>query len=74
MEGGSASGLRGVFCIQRGGLHRGGLHRGGGGLHGGVCIQGRADLPLGILRDMVNKQAVRILLECVLVFRIVLCT
>ena len=44
----------------------GSLHLGGVGLHpgGGVCIK-----LLGILRDTVNKQAVRILLECFLVKR-----
>ena len=32
-------------------------------LQGGVCIQGVGQIH-GILRDMVNKRAVRILLEC----------
>ena len=41
---------------SRGGSEsRGGLHRGGGSAS-------------GILQDMVSKQAVRILLECILVF------
>ena len=41
-----------------------------GGLHpegGGVCIGGGGESSSGILQDMVNKQVVRILLECILV-------
>ena len=69
------------FCIQvEGGLHRGGSSSGGGGLYPvesasrgqGVCIWGGgwADPTSeihGILWDMVNKRAVSILLECILV-------
>ena len=77
------SAYRRELCIHDGGLHTGGglhtvgfasegcLHPGEGGLHpGGVCIQrGRVDLPKihGILWDTVIKQAVCILLECILV-------
>ena len=47
---------------SRGSLHRGDLHPRGGGW---------ADTLLnGILRDTVNERAVRILLECILVFHI----
>ena len=47
-------------CLHPGGLHPGGLHP------GGVCIQ--ADPLHWILRDKVNERAVRILLECILVW------
>ena len=44
---------------SKGGLHRGGLHPGGVG-HTPLEIH-------GIVRDTVNKRAVLILLECILV-------
>ena len=52
-----------------GGLHRGGLHPGGGLPPGRVCRGvGRPSPEIyGILRDTVNKRAVCILLECILV-------
>ena len=36
----------------------------------GVCIRGLADPPTQILRDTVNERAVRILLECVLLYNL----
>ena len=52
---------------DQGGVYRGGccVHPGGAG----VCIQGEVGRPhsLKALRDMVNKRAVRILLQCILV-------
>ena len=53
--------LQGV-CIE-GGLYLGGLPPGG---------LGRTPPPHGILRDMINKRAVRILLECILVYQYVI--
>ena len=51
-------------CLQGGVCIRGALHPGGGGLH-----PGRLDRPpLRALQDTVNKRAVCILLECILVF------
>ena len=38
-----------------------------GGLHWGVCLQDRVGQTPPALRDMVNKRAVRIPLECILV-------
>ena len=72
-------------CLFTGGLHRGGSASRGAGLHpGGVCIPWVEGLhPEGslhpgcrsppshrILRDTVNEWAVRIPLECILVFLI----
>ena len=59
------------ICIQEG-LHPGGLHPAGGirgSLHpaGGGGVQTSHIGRPGILQDMVNKRAVRILLECILV-------
>ena len=58
-EGGKGVCIQGVVvCIQgEGDLHPGDLHPGGGCLHPDTWI----------LQDMVNKPAVRILLECILV-------
>ena len=54
-----------------GGLHPGGLPPGRGSVSKGVCLQEGWSDPLethGILGDTVNKRAVRILLECILVY------
>ena len=45
----------------------GGMHGGGGGMHGGACVA-HTPGPRQIPRDTVNEWAVRILLECILVF------
>ena len=64
-----------------GGVHggEGGMHGGGhvwqgmcvvGGMHGrGACMVGAGEHAWQILRDTVNERAVRILLECILVYR-----
>ena len=67
--------------LHLGDLHRGGgsasrqgLHPGGSASAGGVCLGGESassgvgQTPHRILWDMVNKQAVCILLECILVY------
>ena len=55
---------RGGMSASRGVLHPGGLHLG----RGGSASRGVGQTPHGILQDMVNKQAVCILLECILVY------
>ena len=56
------------MCVSQHALGRGGLPR--GCAHGGVCVPG--GVPMGVYSlpppDAVNKRAVRILLECILVF------
>ena len=61
--------IMGVSASREGGLHpEGGLYPGGSVSGGGVCIQGVGQTPPHrILRDTVNEQAIRILLECILV-------
>ena len=68
----------GGWWLPRGGLPPGGSASRGRGsasrgvcLQGGVCIQGVWADPPKALRDTVNKRAVRILLECILVFTLV---
>ena len=59
----------GVRIQRRGSASsRGGSASRGRGLHPGVCIQGGGQIPLQALQDTDNKWAVRILLECILVF------
>ena len=57
-----------------GGLHLGGLPRLRGSASRGVCIWGRGELGRppkihGVLWDTINKRVVRILLECILVWK-----
>ena len=59
----------GGACMARG-LHGGGLH-GRGHVWQGACVAGgkaHVPPPRQILRDTVNERAVRILLECILVY------
>ena len=62
----------GGMCWGRGGM-RGRGHVWWGGMHSrGVCVHGgghawRGERAWQILRDTVNKRAVRILLECILI-------
>ena len=60
---------------DQGGLPPGGLHQEGLPPGWGSTYRGCADPPdiHGILWDMVNKRAVRILLECILVSRVYTC-
>ena len=58
-------------CLHPGGLHQGVCIQGGSASSRGVCFLrgGWAADPHQTLWDMVNEQAVRILLECILVCR-----
>ena len=68
----------GVCMSTGGGMHEGGVH-GRGGMHGGGCLWQGGMHGIGacvagggpswqIPRDTVNERAVRILLDCILVF------
>ena len=84
MAGGRGACMAGGACVARVACMAGGMHRrracmaGGfawqgacmaGGAWQGACMAGGThDPPQQIPRDMVNERAVRILLECTLVF------
>ena len=57
-------------CIQVGSTSGGGSASKGGCTQGGLASVGLGRFPHQILQDMVDKRAVRILLECILVFNL----
>ena len=69
-EHGRGGGMRDKEHAWMGACMAGGMHGRGVCMVGGMCVRGAcmAHMPtLQILRDTVNKWAVRILLECILV-------